>query len=111
MANVPKKVLQHSSKKKGQAPFGARGGTLVVCPLIALHQWKAEIEKFTEENTVTVCCYHGPNRVSENPRELLCKYDIVLTTYQVVESDFRKMVSPNKVKCPNCGGKYKVRFC
>ena len=106
MANVPKKI--YSSKKKGE-PACARGGTLVVCPLIALTQWQEEIEKFTDDGALSVCAYHGPKRASESPRDLLCKYDVVLTTYQVMEADFRKMVSPNKVKCPNCGGKYKVR--
>jgi len=82
-----------------------RAGTLVVCPVVALAQWKSEIEKFTKPNSVTVGTYHGPNRHKIVP--LLSKYDIVLTTYQVIEADFRKMSSPNKVKCPNCGQKYK----
>ena len=90
MANVPEKLLTNS-KKKGSAPMGARGGTLVICPVIALLQWKAEIEKFTEDKALSIACYHGPKRASEYPRELLCKYDIVLTTYQVIESDFRKV--------------------
>jgi len=104
MANIPKKLL----KKTGTTPMGARAGTLVVCPVIALYQWQEEIKKFTDENALSVGLYHGPNRAKENPRDLLCKYDVVLTTYQVVEADFRKMVSPNKVKCPNCGGSYKI---
>lgn len=101
MNNIPKKMWP----KKPQA---ARAGTLVVCPVIALHQWKAEIEKFTEPGTFTVAIYHGPNRAKELPVQKLTKYDIILTTYQVLEQDFRKMVSPNKVTCPNCGGKFKV---
>lgn len=80
---------------------------LVVCPVIALTQWKTEIEKFTD-GSLTVCTYHGPNRDTETPREMLKKYDVVLTTYQVVEADFRKMTSPNRVTCPNCGGKFKI---
>jgi SNF2 family DNA or RNA helicase len=94
--------------KKGEPEGGARAGTLVVCPLIALSQWKTEIEKFCEAQALSVCIYHGPDRVKIIPRNLLTKFDIVLTTYQVLEADFRKMVSPNKVKCPNCGGKFKV---
>jgi DNA repair protein RAD16 len=89
MNNVPKKML---TKNRG----GARGGTLVVCPVIALSQWKSEIEKFTETDTLTVGIYHGPNRAKEMPPEMMQKYDIVLTTYQVMEQDFRKMISPNK---------------
>ena len=107
MANVPKSLLPKATKTRVGA--GARAGTLVVCPVIALNQWKEEIEKFTENDALTICTYHGPNRASEFPPELLSKYDIVLTTYQVLEQDFRRMVSPNKVKCPNCGGAFKVR--
>lgn len=105
--NVPKKLITQKAGKK-DAPMGARAGTLVVCPVIALYQWREEIKKFTEDKALSVCCYHGPNRAKEFPRELLCKYDVVLTTYQVIESDFRKMVSPNKVKCPNCGGGFRI---
>jgi hypothetical protein len=106
MVNVPKKLLPKATKNK--LGGGARAGTLVVCPLIALYQWREEIEKFTEGEALTVCTYHGPKRASEFPREMLCKYDIILTTYQVLEADFRKMVSPNKVKCPNCKGSFKI---
>jgi len=107
-SNVPKHLISPKPGKKKGPPVGARAGTLVICPVIALYQWREEIKKFTDENTLSVCCYHGPNRQSEFPREMLTKYDIVLTTYQVIEADFRKMISPNKVKCPNCGGNFRV---
>jgi len=106
LIEVPKSLIP---KAKGKRPGGgARAGTLVVCPVAALSQWKSEIEKFTENGALSVGVYHGPKRASETPRELMLKYDVVLTTYQVLEHDFRKMTSPNKVSCPNCGGKYKV---
>jgi len=93
--------------KKGRA--GARAGTLIVCPVIALYQWKTEIEKFTEnEKTLTFGTYHGPNRDKEMPADMMSKYDIILTTYQCLEQGWRKMMSPNKVACPNCGGKFKL---
>lgn len=92
MADVPEQVLV-TKKKKGIDPVGVRAGTLVICPLIALYQWKEEIEKFTQPNTLTICTYHGHDRHKKFPREILSKYDIVLTTYQVLEADFRKMVS------------------
>lgn len=101
MNNVPKQ----SQPKKHAAK---RAGTLVVCPVIALSQWRTEIEKFTEAGTFKVGIYHGPNRTSDMPLDMMSKYDVVLTTYQVIESDFRKMVSPNKVACPNCGAKFKI---
>eukprot|EP00986_Skeletonema_menzelii_P007037 scaffold2688_cov134-Skeletonema_menzelii.AAC.2 len=94
-------------KKLRPRDGGARAGTLVICPVIALTQWKEEILKFTD-GSLSVCTYHGPDREKETPRELMKKYDVVLTTYQVLESDFRKMTSPNRVECPNCGGKFKI---
>ena len=101
--DIPSKLLP----KKDRA--GARAGTLVICPVIALYQWKTEIEKFTDnEKTLTVGTYHGPNRAKEMPHEMMSKYDVILTTYQCLEQDFRKMMSPNKVACPNCGGKFKL---
>ena len=106
MNNVPKSIIPKARGKK--VGGGARAGTLVICPVIALTQWKTEIEKFTEHGSLSVCIYHGSDRASDLPRDMLCKYDVVLTTYQVLEADMRKMISPNKVKCPNCGGKFKV---
>ncbi len=99
MQNVPTKILP---KKP------TRAGTLVICPVIALTQWKTEIEKFCQPNTLSVVTYHGPDRSNQTPKSLLAKCDVVLTTYQVLEADFRKMISPNKVKCPNCGKGFKV---
>jgi len=98
------KVMKKIRSKDG----GARAGTLVICPVIALTQWRTEIEKFTEDGTLTVCTYHGPDREAVTPREMMKKYDVVLTTYQVLEADFRKMTSPNRVACPNCGKKFKI---
>ena len=98
MQNIHKQMIP----KKNPA---ARAGTLVVCPVIALLQWKSEIEKFAEEGHLKVGIYHGPKRGTEMPAALLRKYDVVLTTYQCLEQDFRKMINPNKVACPNCGMK------
>ena len=106
--NVPKHLTMPKTGKNKGPPLGGRAGTLVICPVIALYQWREEIKKFTDENALSVCCYHGTNRHTEFPREMLSKYDIVLTTYQVIEADFRKMVSPNKIKCPNCKGSFRI---
>jgi SNF2 family DNA or RNA helicase len=59
-----------------------RAGTLVICPVIALSQWRTEIEKFTEGGALSVCTYHGPDREVRTPRAMMKKYDVVLTTYQ-----------------------------
>ena len=63
---------------------GTRGGTLVICPLIAISQWKSEIEKFCYHNSLSVAIYHGGERSSKMPQDMLTKYDVILTTYQTV---------------------------
>ena len=39
--------------------------------------------------------YHGSSR--EDVKAVLQKADVVLTTYSIVEAEFRKMMSPEKV--------------
>lgn len=61
---------------------------LVVGPTVALMQWKNEIEKHTEGNRLKVLLFHGANRLSD--LDELNKYDIILTSYSVLESVYRK---------------------
>ena len=42
----------------------ARGGTLVVCPTIALKQWQSELARFVKPGTLTVVIHHGPKRTT-----------------------------------------------
>ncbi|KAL2613152.1 hypothetical protein R1flu_024844 [Riccia fluitans] len=75
--------------------------TLVICPLVAVIQWRCEIEKFTAPGSVKVLIYHGPRRglgIAE-----LSEYDVVLSTYSIVESEHRKHVMPPKLPCKWCG--------
>ncbi|KDN48028.1 hypothetical protein RSAG8_03044, partial [Rhizoctonia solani AG-8 WAC10335] len=67
---------------------------LVVAPTVALMQWRNEIEAHTEGFKVYM--FHGGSR--EKSTKELAKYDVVLTTYAVMESSFRKQVSGFKRK-------------
>ncbi|CAE6460934.1 unnamed protein product, partial [Rhizoctonia solani] len=67
---------------------------LVVAPTVALMQWKNEIEAHTKGFKVYM--FHGGSR--EKDTKELAKYDVVLTTYAVMESSFRKQVSGFKRK-------------
>ncbi|KIK96124.1 hypothetical protein PAXRUDRAFT_826315 [Paxillus rubicundulus Ve08.2h10] len=62
---------------------------LVIAPTVAIMQWRNEINAHTENMNVLV--WHGASRIV-NPKELE-KYDVVLTSYSVVESCFRKQQS------------------
>ena len=61
-------------------------GTLVVAPLALIKQWEAEIkEKVLDTHTMRVCLHHGPQRTKR--AQDLKKYDVVITTYQILVSE------------------------
>ncbi|KAK0242216.1 SNF2 family N-terminal domain-containing protein [Armillaria nabsnona] len=59
---------------------------LVIAPTVAIMQWKNEIEAHTDGMKVLI--WHGHARESDVKE--LKKYDVVLSTYAVLESSFRK---------------------
>ncbi|KAM0748722.1 hypothetical protein T439DRAFT_71167 [Meredithblackwellia eburnea MCA 4105] len=60
--------------------------TLIVAPLALLRQWKEEIETKLEANHWRVLIHHGPTR-ARHAKELM-KYDVVLTTYHTLASEW-----------------------
>lgn len=65
---------------------------LVIAPTVAVMQWKNEIEQYTtQDRKFKVLVYHGANRTSK--AEDILSYDIILTTYAVVESVYRRQTS------------------
>ena len=61
--------------------------SLVVAPTVALMQWKNEIEQHTN-GKLKIYTYHGASR-TVNAAELE-SFDVILTTYSVLESVYRK---------------------
>ncbi|KAK3994576.1 transcription termination factor 2 [Cladorrhinum sp. PSN332] len=60
--------------------------TLVVAPLALIRQWEAEIkEKVLPSKGIKVCVHHGPQRTKDS--KVLAKYDVVITTYQILVSE------------------------
>jgi SNF2 family DNA or RNA helicase len=75
--------------------------TLVVAPLALIRQWEAEIkDKVTKDHELKVCVHHGPQR-SKDPK-VLAKYDVVITTYQILVSEFGNS-NPDPTKGPQAG--------
>ena len=73
-----------SDKKTLSANIGK--GTLIVAPLALIKQWEAEIkDKVLESHKLRVCVHHGPQRTKRF--EDLKKYDVVITTYQILVSE------------------------
>lgn len=102
LENVREKPIGKSvNSRNSQTVYG---GTLVVCPLVAVMQWKSEIERFVEPGHLSVYIHHGSKRL--NLVERIASYDIVLTTYSIIESEIRKTLGWLKVACKFCGKKY-----
>ncbi|KAL8764980.1 MAG: hypothetical protein Q9209_007781 [Squamulea sp. 1 TL-2023] len=60
--------------------------TLVVAPLALIKQWEAEIQnRVSDSHQLKVCVHHGPQRTKRY--EDLRKYDVVITTYQILVSE------------------------
>mgnify|MGYP003683735511 CR=1 FL=1 len=81
-------------------PCRHAGGTLVICPVIALVQWQAELAKNTD-GSLSVFVYHGNKRPDAAAQ--LAQYDVVLTSYSTVESDYRRVREGSMVPCAHCG--------
>jgi DNA repair protein RAD16 len=66
------------------------GPCLVVAPTVALIQWRNEIQQHAGDR-LTVHIYHGQNRTSDSTH--LESFNVILTTYAVLESVYRKQQS------------------
>ena len=61
-------------------------GTLVVAPLALIKQWEAEISnRVLDSHKLRVCIHHGPQRTKRF--QDLKKYDVVITTYNILVSE------------------------
>jgi SNF2 family DNA or RNA helicase len=75
-------------------------GTLLVVPLALADQWKREIE---EKTNLKAYVHHGPKREKDPVR--LARWDIVITTYDTVSSEYFLRGQSLKTIDPNCPGR------
>ncbi|KAI9636028.1 SNF2 family N-terminal domain-containing protein, partial [Dioszegia hungarica] len=76
--------------------------TLIVAPLAVLNQWKSEIESKTTEGLLKVGIHHGVSKY-KLAKEFK-QFDIVLTTYGTLISDFAETKKKKKRLYPLPGG-------
>ncbi|CAK9866134.1 unnamed protein product [Sphagnum jensenii] len=76
--------IKDSKRSRSSAQLG--GGTLIVCPMTLLGQWKTEFETHVVGGLMSVYAYYGHDRLRE--RSALTDHDIVLTTYGVLASEW-----------------------
>lgn len=82
--------------------------TLIVCPSSALLQWASEIGHFTMDNVLNVLVYYG-NRAKSLTIPELMRFDVIMTSYNVIEWEYRKCLNKYKKKCPYCSKLYLPR--
>eukprot|EP00029_Vermamoeba_vermiformis_P000102 TRINITY_DN1010_c0_g1_i1.p1 TRINITY_DN1010_c0_g1~~TRINITY_DN1010_c0_g1_i1.p1 ORF type:complete len:969 (+),score=222.02 TRINITY_DN1010_c0_g1_i1:132-3038(+) len=76
--------LEDSSQRSGS--YIPSKTTLIICPLSVLHQWYSEIKRHTQKDSISVYIYHGANRRGD--LNYLTQFDIVLTTYATLATEF-----------------------
>ncbi|XP_061553004.1 helicase-like transcription factor isoform X1 [Phycodurus eques] len=75
----------YAAKSPGEAL--SAGATLIVCPLSVLSNWLEQFEEHVRADIkLNVYMYHGPDR--NKSTKFLSSQDVVLTTYNVLASDF-----------------------
>ncbi|XP_076943828.1 DNA repair protein RAD5B-like isoform X2 [Bidens hawaiensis] len=79
--NEPVKRLKRYETRRPQ------GGTLIVCPMALLSQWKDELETHSEPNSITVFVHYGGDR-STDPK-VISEPTVVLTTYGVLSASYK----------------------
>ncbi|KAI4654207.1 uncharacterized protein J4E78_007252 [Alternaria triticimaculans] len=84
----PEKGVEPENKKNKISDSTGKG-TLVIAPLALIKQWEAEIKsKVAKSHALKVLVHHGPNRTES--AEKLKQYDVVITTFNSLATDFAK---------------------
>ncbi|KAI1473089.1 SNF2 family N-terminal domain-containing protein [Daldinia caldariorum] len=87
-----------TNKKPADKHPGVEKTTLVVAPLALIRQWEAELkEKVDESHKLKVLVHHGPQRTKRF--EDLRRYDVVITTYQILVSEHGHTTDTVKTGC------------
>ncbi|KAI3469725.1 hypothetical protein Pfo_026388 [Paulownia fortunei] len=64
-----------------------KGGTLIVCPMALLSQWKDELETHSKPDSISIFVHYGGDRT--NDPKVIAEPDVVLTTYGVLTSAYK----------------------
>nr|WVH01933.1 SNF2 family N-terminal domain [Naematelia aurantialba] len=81
LARIVEGVATQAERKAGY-----KGGTLIVAPLAVMEQWASECRVKTQPGRLKVTTHHGSSRTKS--AKTLEQYDIVITTFQTVASEF-----------------------
>ncbi|GER57094.1 DNA repair helicase rad5 [Striga asiatica] len=100
----PKKATKFTGfeKLRKQRAMLFSGGSLIICPMTLLGQWKTEIETHAQPGALSLHVHYGQSR-TKDPK-FLVQTDVVLTTYGVLASEFSTKNAEDN------GGLFSVRW-
>ncbi|KAF7517531.1 hypothetical protein G7054_g13779 [Neopestalotiopsis clavispora] len=91
-------ILSNRKPKDSDKLQGVESSTLVVAPLALIRQWEAELkDKIADGHHLKVLVHHGPQR-TKNFKDLR-RYDVVITTYQILVSEYGHTNGSVKAGC------------
>ena len=65
--------------------------TLIICPPSVVSNWEDQIAlHVSQDEPLKIFIYHGANRHRHPVNRLIFDYDVVITTYSTISSDFKK---------------------
>lgn len=84
--------------------------TLIVCPMSLLAQWRDEIIRGSNPDTITVEVYYGDERSKRSIRDL-CSWngsapDVLITTYGTLMAEWNKIQTTSSHESPLYGVEY-----
>ncbi|KAL4191403.1 hypothetical protein AMTRI_Chr07g29730 [Amborella trichopoda] len=74
-------------KSTRETPLRKGGGTLIVCPMALLGQWKDELEAHSELGSLSVFVLYGHDKTRD--LNVILDHNVVLTTYGVLSSAYK----------------------
>nr|XP_010918825.1 DNA repair protein RAD5B [Elaeis guineensis] len=83
------KVFEEEIKgvAKTKTLSNVKGGTLIVCPMALLGQWKDELEAHSKSGALSVFVHYGGDKT--NDPKVISEHHVVLTTYGVLAAAYK----------------------
>ncbi|KAJ1292131.1 hypothetical protein BS78_02G369000 [Paspalum vaginatum] len=91
--NVGVKKDKGAKRRKVEDAGEGSRTTLVVCPPSVFSSWVTQLEEHIKAGSLKVYMYHGERT---RDKEELLKYDVILTTYSILGTEFEQEGSPVK---------------
>ncbi|TAQ88339.1 hypothetical protein B7494_g3355 [Chlorociboria aeruginascens] len=89
---------------------GGPGTTLVIAPVSVMSNWAQQAERHIKrDNALKILTYHGSNR-KEMTKMAFAQYDVVITTYGTLSTEFMPRGSKGAVTVPTSNGLFSMNW-